>query len=188
MKSSRAIVIFVSWLSLTGMALADPVLLDLGTRLGEGQILASLRLEGGLTPALLEEIGAGLETTVEYRLHLYRRRGGFLDALVARRQIACTVRHDTLTRQFTLVRRVDGEIAETRVTDDETEMRAFLTALRDQPVAGTAVLEPGRSYYLKAKSNLGLVWRFYLIPWSLDTPWIRAEIETPDGNAHATQP
>ncbi|MGH9749872.1 MAG: DUF4390 domain-containing protein [Candidatus Polarisedimenticolia bacterium] len=188
MKSSRAIVILVSCLAVAREASADPVLVELGTRLEEGQVLASVRLEGALTPALAEEIGAGLETTVEYRLHLYRRRSGFLDALVARRQVACTVRHDTLTRQFTLVRRVDGEIAETRVTDDEADMRAFLTGLRDLPVAGTAVLEPGRSYYLKAKSNLGLVWRFYLIPWSLDTPWIRAEIGAPAGSPHATHP
>jgi hypothetical protein len=156
-----------------------PALGDLAvTRRGDEYLLSG-RLVDGLSLAMLEEIEAGIETTVDYRLHVYRRRPGLPDDQVARRLAECSVRHDALTRQYTLTRRLDGELVETRVTSDEAEMRAFLTTLRNLPVARAPDLLPGEEYYVRIKCDLGLVWRFYLIPWRLDTSWVRVAITPP---------
>jgi|SRR6267143_901149 len=189
MKASLSLftVCLISGLSVAP-ALGSPVLTHLTADRNGETYQASCRLEGALTPGLEEEIAAGLPTSIEYRLNLYRRRTAFFDQLVLKRRVDCTVRYDTLTKQYTLTRRLDGELQETRVTDDAAAMREFMTELHGVPLAKADSLQPGEEYYLKAKSNLGLVWRFYLIPWPMDTDWERVAITPPGGKGIATQP
>jgi len=189
MKATRPLftVCLVSGLSLAP-ALAGPALTHLTAERDGDSYQASCRLEGGLTPEVEEEIAAGLSTTIEYRLHVYRRRPAFFDQLLLKKRIECTVRYDTLTHQYTLTRRVDGDLQETRVTDDPEAMREFMTALRGVPLIKSVVLKPGEEYYLKAKSNLGLVWRFYVIPWPMDTNWERVPLLPLGEKSAATGP
>ncbi len=169
-------------------ALGSPAITHLTADRNGGIYQASCRLEGALTPDVEEEISAGLPTSIEYRLNLYRRRTAFFDQLVLKRRIECTARYDTLTKQYTLTRRLDGELQDTRVTDDAAVMRGFMTELHGAPLVKADDLHPGEEYYLKAKSNLGLVWRFYLIPWPKETDWVRAEIAPRGGKSVATEP
>jgi len=67
-------------------------------------------------------------------------------------------------------------------------MREFMTVLHGVPLIKTVALKPGEEYYLKAKSNLGLVWRFYVIPWPMDTAWERVLLVPPGENSAATGP
>ena len=186
MKATRLLftVCLVSGLSLAP-AFAGPALTQLTTEADGDSYQASCRLEGGLTPDVEEEIAAGLSTTIEYRLHVYRRRAAFFDQLVLKKRIECTVHYDSLTQQYTLTRRVDDDLQETRVTDDPGAMREFMTALHGVPLIKSEALKPGEEYYLKAKSNLGLVWRFYVIPWPMDTDWERVPIVPVGGKSVA---
>jgi uncharacterized protein DUF4390 len=167
---------------------ASPALADLKVERKGETYVASLRLADGLTPAIHEEIAAGLETSILYRLHVCRRRSGLPDELLHKRQVECTVRYDALTRQYTLTRRIDGELLETRATGDADVMRDFLTTVHQVPLLKSGELVSGQEYYLKAKGDIGLVWRFYLIPWPLNTDWSRVSIEVPNGRPLATQP
>jgi hypothetical protein len=189
MKASRPLFTFCL---ITGLSLApaigSPVLTHLAAERDGDGYQASCRLEGALTPEVEEEIAAGLSTTIEYRLHVYKRRPAFFDQAVLKRRIECTVRYDTLTQQYTLTRRVDGDLQETRVTDDAGAMREFMTALHGVALLKSEALQPGEEYYLKAKSSLGLVWRFYLIPWPMDTGWERVPIGPQGGKSVATAP
>lgn len=173
---------------LNGVRAAPPSLADLKVERSGETYVASLRLEDGLTSAIREEIAAGLQTSIAYRLHVYRRRPGLPDQLLQKRRVECAVRYDALTRQYTLTRRIDGELLETRVTGDVAAMRDFLTSLHDVPLLKSGDLDSGQEYYLKAKSDIGLVWRFYLIPWPLNTDWLRVPIVTPEGRAFAPHP
>src|SRR5262245_60690149 len=169
-------------------ALAGPILTHLAAESDGDVYRASCRLEGGLSPQVEEEIAAGLPTIIEYRMAVYRRRGAFFDQLVSKRRIECEVRYDTLTQQYTLTRRVDGDVQETRVTDDAAAMREFMTAVSDISLLKSGAFQPGEEYYLKAKSSLGLVWRFYVIPWPMDTDWVRIPIGPQGGKSVATGP
>jgi Domain of unknown function (DUF4390) len=152
------------------------------------QYVASCRLESGLTPEILEEIDAGLETTISYKLNVYRKRTGFVDETMVRRRVRCTVRHDSLTRQYTLTRRVDGEVQDTQVTEDPKIMREFLTSLDRLPLLARNEILEGQEYYLKAKADVGLIWRFYLIPWPLDTDWVRVPLGPAEGRSLDAKP
>ena len=169
--------------------IAGPALTHLtAERRGDGYV-ASCQLEGGLTPDVEEEIAAGLPRTIEFRLQVYRRRTAFLDQLILKRRIECTVLHDTLTQQYTLTRRVDGELQESQVTDAAPVMRAFMTALDGVPLVRADGLDPGSEYYLKAKAGLGgLVFRFYLIPWPNDTGWERVPLGPQGGKSVGPKP
>lgn len=155
----------------------DPVLVDVRVeRVGE-YFLVSGRLEGGLSPKLIEEISAGIETTILYRLHLHLRRDGLPDPAITKIKVYCTVRRDALTRQYTLTRRIDEEVDETRVTEDEEEMRTFITSMNAVPIARHDDLSADGEYYLKAKARVGMMWRLYLLPWPLDTDWVRVGLD-----------
>jgi uncharacterized protein DUF4390 len=177
----------ISGLSLAP-AFAGPALTHLTAALDGDTYQASCLLEGGLTPEVEEEIAAGLPTTIEYRLHVYRRRSAFFDQLVLKRRVECTVRYDTLTQQYTLTRRLDDDLQETRVTADPAAMREFMTTLRGVPLIKIVTLNPDEEYYLKAKSDLGLIWRFYVIPWPMDTDWERVPIPPLGGKSAETGP
>lgn len=163
-----------------------PVLADLAvTRDGE-EFRASARLVDGLDPQTLDEIEAGIETTFRYRLQVFRRRDGWPDDAIARHLVECSVHRDALSRQYTLTRRMDDELAERRVTLDPAEMHAFLTNLPPIVVARASELPADAPVYLRARCELGLVWRFYLLPWRVNTDWARADLVAPvTGHADA---
>jgi len=156
---------------------APPSVVDLAISVQGDNYVARARLADALTPQTLEEIEAGIETTLRYRLILSRRRLGLPDDQVARRLVECSVQRDALSRQYTLTRRVDGELAEKRVTTDPKEMNAFLTTVPAVTVARVSDVEPDDgTLYLRARGELGLVWRFYLIPWRQNTDWARVDL------------
>jgi uncharacterized protein DUF4390 len=190
MKASLPALTFCLISGLTAIpALGGPALSQLSVERDGDSYQASCRLEGALTPEVDEEIASGLTTTIEYHLNVYRRRTAFFDQAVVKHRVECTVRYDTLTQQYTLTRRVDDDLQETRVTDDPTVMREFMTSLKAVPLLKVDLLKQGEDYYLKAKSSLGLVWRFYVIPWSMDTEWKRVPIGPSGGGKDvATRP
>jgi hypothetical protein len=156
---------------------APPSVVDLAISVQGDDYVARARLADALTPQTLEEIEAGIETTLRYRLVLSRRRSGLPDDQIARRLVECSVQRDALSRQYTLTRRVDGELAEKRVTTDPKEMNAFLTTVPAVTVARVSDVEPDDgTLYLRARGELGLVWRFYLIPWRQNTDWVRVDL------------
>jgi len=138
--------------------------------------MASVRLVDGLTPERLEEIESGIETVLEYRIQVARRRVGLPDEVLVRRRVECLVRRDALARQYTLTKRVDGELVERRVATDVDGMRLFLTRIDDVPLARTMDLPVGVDLEVRARCDLGLQWRFYLIPWRMTTGWERAPV------------
>ena len=172
-----------------GAARADgPVLRDVSAATQGESCTVSCSLDGALTTERLEEIAAGLETTIGYRLYLFRRRPGLPDESVVKNRILCTIRYDALTRQYTLTRSIDDETDVSRVTPDEAVMRDFLTRLDNVPLLPSAELKRGEEYYVKIRADLGLMWRFYLIPWPLDTPWVRVPVTLPGGDPDEHRP
>jgi hypothetical protein len=160
---------------------AAPTVSDLKADKVDGRILVSLRLEGGLDPARLDEIEAGIETTVRYRLRLLHQRAGLPDTELAAVDVESSVRRDALSRQYTLTRKAGGETVEKKMTADGAEMQRFLTTLERVPLADVQDIDKPSECYIRARADLGLTWRFYLIPWPLTTEWVRIALPGDEG-------
>jgi len=156
--------------------LSSPALDRLHAERSGGSVVVSLQIREALDPPRLEEIETGIESIVRYRIRLLRRRSGLMDEELADVEVEACVRRDALSRQYTLTRRVDGDTVEKRMTADPEEMKRFLTTLDRVPVAPADLLLPGREYEIRARGDLGLVWRFYLIPWPSSTGWEHAPV------------
>jgi len=168
--------------------LASPSLDRLRAERSGGAVVISLQIREALDPPRLEEIEAGIESVLRYRIRLVRRRAGLLDEELADVEVEACVRRDALSRQYTLTRRVDGDTVEKRMTADPEEMKRFLTTLDRVPVAPADLLVAGQEYEVRARGDLGLVWRFYLIPWPASTGWERAPVTPEDAGRDAGTP
>lgn len=157
-------------------AAGEPALADLSTGYRGESLTASLRLVDGLSAERLEEIESGIETVLEYRIQVTRRRTGLPDEVLSRKRVECIVRRDALARHYVLTRRVDGELVERHVATESEAMLSFLTRIDELPLARVADLPGGVAMEVRARCDLGLQWRFYLIPWRTTTGWARAPV------------
>jgi hypothetical protein len=139
------------------IALAAPVPDDGGLRVTslakDGQILVSFSLAGGLTRELRQAIDSGLPATITYVVELRRPESLWFDRTLASSTVTATVRFDNLTRQHQLSRSIDGRGEEPRVTEDEDEVRNWLTEFDRLPLFTTSALEANAVYYVKVHAH-----------------------------------
>lgn len=135
----------------------------------EGRIFVSFTLNSSLTDALRDAIRGGLPATITYEVLL--RRGSLLwfDRTIARATVTASVRFDNLTRQHQLSRTIDGRGEAPAVTEDEDEVHAWLTEVKQLPLFATASLEPNAEYYIRVGARTRpRVNRFLFWPWEQD--------------------
>jgi hypothetical protein len=157
---------------------ADQVELDVKALAKDGRVLVSFTLVNGFTGELQEAIRSGLVATIAYDIEL--RRGGTLwfDRTVATAAVTATVRYDNLTRQHQLSRTVDGRGEEPRLTEDESQVREWLTVFKQVPLFSTRPLETNAEYYVRVRARTRP-----RVNWFLFWPW---EPGVPAGQARFT--
>lgn len=125
----------------------------------------SFDLSDGFTPDVRAAIRSGLRTTFTYTVELRLDVPVWVDRLISTATVANSVDYDNLTRQYSVVRTVDGRTDETLSTDDEGVVRRWLTSLDRLPLFRTSLLEPNRDYYVRIRasarpSNGSILWPF----------------------------
>ena len=119
----------------------------------DGQILVSFSLANGLTRERRQAIDSGLPATITYVVELRRPEALWFDGTIASATVTATVRFDNLTRQHQLSRTVDGRGEEPRVSEDEDEVRHWLTEFDRLPLFTTAALEANAVYYVRVRAH-----------------------------------
>lgn len=130
----------------SGVAAADG--LKVVPLVRDGHVLVSCELADGFTDEVRAVIQSGLQTTFTYRIELRLKVPAWVDRTVASAVVSATVEYDSLTRRHTVTRTLDGRVEESRVIDDEAEVRRWLTTFDRMPLFSTTRLEPNREYYL----------------------------------------
>jgi hypothetical protein len=178
-----ALVILVAGLALLATArvsvpAADPVALVVKSLAKDGRVLVSFTLVNGFTSELQAAIRSGMAATITYEIEL--RRGGTLwfDRTVATSTVTASVRYDNLTRQYRLSRTVEGRGEEPRLTEDEAEVREWMTAFKQLSVFSTQALEANAEYYVRVRARTRP-----RVNWFLFWPW---EHGAPTGEARFT--
>jgi hypothetical protein len=174
------VAIGLAWLTSTGGSAraADEVDLQVKSLAKDGRVLVSFTLENGFTGELQAAIRSGLAASISYEIEL--RRGGLLwfDRTIATSTVIASARYDNLTRQHQLVRTVDGRGEEPRLTEDEAQVREWMTVFKQLPLFTTRQLEANAEYYVRVRARTRP-----RVNWLLFWPW---EPGAPTGEAHFT--
>jgi hypothetical protein len=157
---------------------ADSADLQVKALAKDGRVLVSFTLSNGFTTELQAAIRSGLAATITYEIEL--RRGGTLwfDRTIATTTVTATARYDNLTRQHQLSRTVDGRGEEPRLTENEEQVREWMTVFRQLPVFDTRQLEANAEYYVRVRARTRP-----RVNWLLFWPW---EHGAPTGEARFT--
>ena len=144
-------------------------------------LYATLAVTGAFDGELREQIATGLPVTFSYFLEVARRRALWFDKVLVHKTVTTTVTLDTLTRQYSLTRRVNDEVTETSVAVDEAEMMRWMTRLDHVRLADPSALEgvEDGSLYVRVKSRFQRKFILYFIPWEVETGWERVRLSFP---------
>ena len=114
----------------------------------DDKVLVSFELANAYTDEVRQAIASGLKTTFTYDVELRMTVPAWVDRTVATAVVSTSDQYDNLTRRHSLLRTVDGRIEEASVTEDETAVPRWLTALSSVPLCPTSKLDSRRDYYV----------------------------------------
>jgi len=152
--------------------------LDVKALTRNGRVVVSFTLADGFTAELQTAIRSGLAATIAYEVELRRAGTLWFDRTLATSTVTASARYDNLTRQHRLTRSVDGRGEEPRLTEDEAEVREWMTVVRQLPLFDTGSLEPTAEYYVRVRARTRP-----RVSWFLFWPW---EHGVPTGEARFT--
>jgi hypothetical protein len=129
------------------------------------QVLVSFELANGLTDEVRAAIQSGLKTTFTYTVELRMEVPLFVDRTIGTSTITSSVEYDNLRRQYLMGLRIDGRTEESRSTTEESDVRQWMTTVKQLALFRTSVLEPNREYYVRVSaaarpSNGSMLWPF----------------------------
>ncbi len=136
-------------------------------------LYASFDLRDAFTDEIREEIATGLPVTFTHYLEVVRRRTMWFDNTLVSKTISTTVIYDTLTRHYTLSKKVNDEVTETSVAVKESDMMRWMTSIERVRLADPTTLEgiESDSLYIRVKSRLRTKFILLFVPWAVETRW-----------------
>jgi hypothetical protein len=120
----------------------------------DARVLVSFEVADGYADDVRDAISSGLRTTFSYDVELRMIVRGWVDRTIATAVIGVSDQYDNLTRRHRLVRTVDGRVAESMVTEDETMVKQWLTTQAQLPLCDTSKLDPNRDYYVRVSAHV----------------------------------
>ena len=131
----------------------------------DDSVLVSFELTDGYTEAVRDAIRSGLRTTFTFTVDLRQDVPAWVDRTIATSVVTISVQYDNLTRRAMLVRTMDGRIDSSETTEDEAQIRAWLTSLQKLPLFKTTDLEQNREYYVRVRASARPTSGSMLWPW-----------------------
>jgi hypothetical protein len=116
-------------------------------------VVVSFELADAYNDEIRQAIASGLRTTFTYDVELRMVVPAWVDRTVATAVITSTDEYDNLTRRHKLSRALDGKLQETSQTEDETNVRQWLTTFAGVPLCRTSKLDAGREYYIRISAR-----------------------------------
>ncbi|MEW6756749.1 MAG: DUF4390 domain-containing protein [Acidobacteriota bacterium] len=129
---------------------------------------------------LREAVLSTAPVTLTFTAEVVKSRSLWKNKTVGRKVVRHTVRYDNLTRQFSVETVVDGLLADQRVLATWEEMAAYMGRVEGLAVTSVANLEPSEGgYLLRVSVHVLSDFVLWIIPWSVETPWVSTPLPTP---------
>jgi hypothetical protein len=119
----------------------------------DDEVVVSFELADAYTADIREAISSGLRATFTYDVELRMVGAFWVDRTVATLAISTSDQFDNLTRRHSLLRTVDGRVADTLVTEDESVVGKWLTTFVRLPLCQTSKLDAKRDYYVRIRAR-----------------------------------
>jgi len=140
----------VAWIAGLGL-LAAAGEVKVATVVSEGRVLASFAAPAAWTPDVRELVRSGLVLTFSFDVELRRPSTIWFDSTLARVQMAASVKFDNLTGTYQLSRMRDGRVVQSEPSDQEAQVRDWMTAFNRVLLEPDRPLEPNAEYYVRVR-------------------------------------
>jgi len=150
---------------------SDPKIADLRFRVERGDFVVSFNLKDGFGRDTEQELLSGIRINFDYVVELKKPRFLFPAKTIKHSVITTSAKYNSLTKQFTLTRQVNGTITAFSITDELSKAKRFMCTVPEEKVFSTSSLTPGERYYIQVKADLKTKIRFFVIPWNISTFW-----------------
>jgi len=154
----------------------SPAIVGLSVTEHSGDYQASFLLASAFDEEILSRIGSGMETTLVYQVEVLRRRRFWLDDRLRQIRIETVVRYDSLSGQYSLGLKLDGEVQRSSTTDRQDEMRRWMTEIRGIDLGPVSAYVPPADFLVRVKSDIRTRFVLLFIPWGRDTGWARVAL------------
>ncbi len=128
---------------------------DAGVRVtpvvSDGRVLATFAAPSAWTPDARELVRGGLALTFLFDVELRRPSTLFFDATLARTRVTSEARYDTLTKSFRVSKTRDGRLVESTRSEQEPEVREWMTGFQQVLLEPAEPLEPNAEYYVRVR-------------------------------------
>jgi hypothetical protein len=120
----------------------------------DDSVIVSVELSDAYNDEVRQAIASGLRTTFTYDLELKMDVPAWADRTVATASVTMSDHYDTLTRIHNLARMVDGRVEEAVTTNNEVQVKQWLTSLSRVPLCKTSKLDPHHEYYVRISASV----------------------------------
>lgn len=165
MTRGRTAGVAVAWLLATATLLAADAIKVTPLVVTPDRVFASFAAPGAFDEDAQAVMASGLLLTFTYAVELRRPSTLWFDATLGRATVAALVKHDTLTGAFQVSKMHDGKVVWSERTEQQAQVRAWMTEFEKIPVASAEALEPNGEYYLQVRLHANPSPRFSIWPF-----------------------
>ncbi|MGC8763417.1 MAG: DUF4390 domain-containing protein [Acidobacteriota bacterium] len=160
---------------------AGPLVRGLKWRFENNRVVVSFAVADALEREdVRQAILSTTPVTFTFQAEIAKGRTLWRDRVVASRKVLHTVQYDNLTRQFTVTTAEEGVPTDQRVLASWEEMADYMGEVRDLALASVADLKPSEGgYTLRVKVRVYSDFVLWIIPSSVETPWVSTNLPTP---------
>ena len=117
----------------------------------EGQVLATFAAPAAWTPDARELVRGGVQLTFTYDVELRRPSVLWMDSTLAHTRVSAQAKFDSLTGSFQVSRIRDGRLLESNRSEQEPEVKDWMTAFHRVLLEPAEPLEPNAEYYVRVR-------------------------------------
>jgi hypothetical protein len=146
------------------------------TLVTDGQVYASFAVPSAYSSDARDVVKSGLPLSCVFTVELKRSTTLWFDRTIASATVMSSVKFDTLTGTYQVSKQEDDKVIWSDRTDQEDQMRAWLTAFDRVAIAARDPLEANAEYYVQVRLHVTPRRTFSLWPpWGHDDGSGRAD-------------
>jgi hypothetical protein len=160
------------------IAAAEPRIESLSAVATAGKVTVRFRLANAFGPEMIEALGSGLPTSLNYAVEIFRDRPNWFDDGLHSARIEVITTYNSLTREYLLNYRRDRHLVRTETFTDLAQLERAMTTIEETDLFDIGTRKP---YKLKVRVRADLMrgWVMYVIPWEVSTPWRETRVKVP---------